>query len=273
MKRVFTAILSALGVYRVAHAVYQLIQYGFDFRLKEKNRMWIRQGAPDGLPVPPSRLVNLVAGHFDVAAFYQNGRLGADCIRAVLEKNGVAINRLVSLLDFGCGCGRILRFWQKLEGPRIHGTDYNRNLVRWCRDHLPFGKFKTNKPHPPLAYEDGEFELIYAVSVFTHLSEEWQIPWMQELRRICQPGGFVLITVHGKSYLQQLPYEEREKFRAGKLAAVREKYSGTNICGVFHPESFVRNVLAEDFLLIDFLPLGAKDANQDMYLLQKPPLS
>jgi SAM-dependent methyltransferase len=213
-----------------------------------------------------------VAGHFDVAAFYQNGRLGADCIRAILEKNGIEINQLVSFLDFGCGCGRILRFWHDLKGTRVHGTDYNRDLVRWCQGHLAFGHFKINKPLPPLDYRDGEFDFIYAISVFTHLAEEMQIPWMQELCRICQPGGYVLVTVHGDNYLHKLPDDERGKFMAGKLAVIREKYSGTNICGVYHPESYVRNVLAEGFSVIDFLPVGAKDANQDMYLLQKPAL-
>jgi SAM-dependent methyltransferase len=218
-------------------------------------------------------LINLVAGHFDVETFYRNGRLGADCIGAILQKNGIEMRRFLSILDFGCGCGRILRFWDKMQGPEIYGSDYNPALVHWCQEHLPFGAFKTNKSHPPLDYPDESFGFIYAVSVFTHFAEELQVPWMRELRRICLPGGYVLITLHGESYLQQLPEAERERFEDGKLAVIREKYSGTNICGVFHPESYVRNILTEGFSVVDFLPLGAKDANQDMYLLRRPPLS
>ena len=273
MKRLFIAVLNALGVYKAAHSLYLMAKYGFDYGLKKKNREWIKKGAPDGLPIPPPRLINLVAGHFDVGAFYRNGRLGADCISAILQKNGIEMHRFLSILDFGCGCGRILRFWDKLHGPEIHGSDYNPALVRWCQGHLPFGEFKTNQSHPPLDYPDESFDFVYAVSVFTHFAEELQIPWMQELWRICLPGGYVLITLHGESYLQQLPMDEREKFDDGELVVIREKYSGTNICGVFHPGSYVRDILAEGFSVIDFLPLGAKDANQDMYLLQKPPLS
>jgi len=273
MKRIFAAILNALGIYRLAHSFYVLARHWLDFRLRRKNREWIRKGAHDGLPIPPPRLVNLVAGHFDVAVFYQNGRLGADCIHAILAKNGIEMNTLPAFLDFGCGCGRIFRFWYGLEGQDIHGSDYNRALVRWCQEHLSFGKFKTNLAEPPLAYEDGKFGFIYAISVFTHLAEELQIPWMEELHRICRPGGFVLISVHGENHLHRLPDKVREKFQAGKLAVVREKHSGTNICGVYHPESYVRNVLAAGFSVVDFVPLGAKDANQDMYLFQKPDLS
>lgn len=275
MKREVADILSALGMYRSIHALYLRARYRLDFRLRnlrKMNRVWIERGAPDGLPLPPPRLVNLVAGHFDVAAFYHNGRLGADCVRTVLENNGIDMEKLFAILDFGCGCGRILRFWQELRGPDIHGSDYNRHLVRWCREHLTFGKFEINNLQPPLPYEDERFGLIYAISVFTHLAEEWQIPWMRELRRVCRPGGFVLITVHGENHLNRVPAEEREKFNAGKLAVVRGKYSGSNICGVYHPESYVRSVLAEGLSVIDFLPLGAQDANQDMYLFRKPAL-
>jgi SAM-dependent methyltransferase len=272
MKRLITGLLNLMGVYRIVFTCYQRLRYVFDSRLRKKNRKWIKQGAPDGLPIPPPRLVNLVSGHFDMHVFYQNGRLGADCIRAILEKNGIELNGLFSFLDFGCGCGRILRFWNELQGPRICGSDYNRDLVAWCRNHLPFGHFQTNKPQPPLDYHDEEFEFVYAISVFTHLAEKWQTPWMKELWRICRPGGFVLFTVHGESYLDRLPDDEKEKFRAGKLAVIRERYTGSNICGVFHPESFVRNVLAAGFSVIDFWPLGAKDANQDMYLFKKSPL-
>jgi SAM-dependent methyltransferase len=207
-----------------------------------------------------------------MAAFYQNGRLGAESIDAVLKKNGIVMSRIFSILDFGCGCGRILRFWNEVSGPKFHGSDYNRKLVRWCRDHLPFGEFKTNKLQPPLDYPEEAFGLIYAISVFTHLDEELQISWIRELRRICRPGGFVLLSVHGENFLDQIPEKEREKFKAGRLAVVRAKYSGTNICGAFHPESYVRHVLAEGFRVIDFIPLGAKDANQDLYLLQRIPL-
>jgi SAM-dependent methyltransferase len=272
MKGLFVAVLNGLGVYRTAHGFYRKITYGFDFRLRKKNRGWIRQGAPDGLPIPPPSLIHLVAGHFDAAAFYQNGRLGADCIGAVLERNGIDMRRILSILDFGCGCGRIFRFWNDVKGPKFHGSDYNRKLVNWCRHYLPFGEFKTNKLQPPLDFPDETFGLVYAISVFTHLGEELQIPWIRELRRICRPGGFVLLSVHGESYLDQMPEKERERFNAGRLAVIRGKYSGTNICGVFHPEPYVRNILAEGFRVLDFVPLGAEDAKQDMYLLQRSPL-
>jgi SAM-dependent methyltransferase len=241
-----------------------------NFSLRAENRRFIKTGAPDGLPLPPPRMINLVAGHFNIRGFYENGLLGADCIRNILKKNNLKMEDFSSILDFGCGCGRIIRHWKTLRESKVYGSDYNRCLVRWCFKNLPFAEFKVNGPRPPLIYRSETFLFIYAISVFTHLSADTQKPWMQELWRVLQPGGYLLMTVHGKSRLQQLQPEDRVRFNAGHLITIREKYSGTNICGAFHPYRFVRETLAKGFTFIDFLPLGAKDASQDMYLLRKP---
>ena len=74
-----------------------------------------------------------------------------------------------SILDFGCGCGRVVRWWRDLPA-EIHGSDFNPTLVRWCRENLPFGVFEVNRPEPPLPYPDDSFDLVYALSVLTHLA-------------------------------------------------------------------------------------------------------
>ncbi|MBL0141897.1 MAG: class I SAM-dependent methyltransferase [Betaproteobacteria bacterium] len=52
---------------------------------------------------------------------------------------------------------------------------------------------------PPLPFPDGAFELIYGVSVFTHFRSDLQDLWLQELRRVTQPGGILLMTTHGQT--------------------------------------------------------------------------
>ncbi len=269
MKCFLIVLLNRLGLVPFVQDRYQSLKYGVNFSLKAENRRFVKRGAPDGLPLPSPRMVNLVAGHFDIREFYENGLLGANCIRHLLGKNDLEMDGFSSILDFGCGCGRIIRHWKSLRGPQIYGSDSNSRLVQWCSKNLFFAEFEVNRPHPPLVYRSETFTFVYAISVFTHLSSDLQKPWMQELWRVLRPGGYLLLTVHGKSRLPQLGPEDREKFNAGHLVTVREKYSGTNICGAFHPYKFVRETLAEGFVIVDFLPRGAKDANQDMYLLQK----
>jgi SAM-dependent methyltransferase len=109
--------------------------------------------------------------------------------------------------------------------------------------------------------------------VFTHLPEDLQQAWIQELARALKPGGFLLITVHGDSHLHQLSQEEQREFQSGQLVVIHEDLGGTNFCGAYHPEQYVRHHLARGFEVVDFVPVGARDADQDIYLLRKPGLT
>jgi SAM-dependent methyltransferase len=227
--------------------------------------------ASDGLPVPPAQLRVRVAGTADVAWFLEGGLLGADSVRDALERHGTRIEELDALLDFGCGSGRVTRNWVHLGGPAVAGSDHDEAAVEWCRCNLAFARFEVNGLAPPLAFEDERFDLVYALSVFTHLTEELQLAWMEELRRVLRPAGFLLVTVHGESYRERLLPHERERFDAGRVVVRWEGVPGTNLCSAFHPPAYVRDVLARGFEFVELAPEGAKgNPHQDLVLLQKP---
>ncbi|WP_406697285.1 class I SAM-dependent methyltransferase [Singulisphaera sp. Ch08] len=224
-----------------------------------------------GPPLPPARLMHLVAASEDVSWFLDGGKQASSSLRAILAKNGVALESLGSILDFGCGAGRVLRHWEKLQGPTLHGTDYNPTLITWCQKNLPFVQFQLNELGGGLAYKDESFDLIYALSVFTHLDEPLQYFWMRELSRILRPGGYLFITTHGEHYLPQLAAEEQERFRRGEIVVVGSRREGSNDCATFHPESYMRSTLAADLEVVDFVPEGALgNPRQDVFLLRKP---
>jgi SAM-dependent methyltransferase len=151
----------------------------------------------------------------------------------------------------------------------LFGVDYNPRLVDWCRANLPFAEFAVNKPASPLNFAEGTFDFIYAISVFTHLTEEKQSYWMGELTRVLKPGGHLLITVHGMTRLHHLTTEQREQFEAGRVVVTNSRYSGRNMCATYHAFSYVRDVLCRNLKVVAFEPGGARDANQDVFLLQK----
>jgi SAM-dependent methyltransferase len=250
------------------------------WRLVEAFRAWrgrgLEQGAriaPDGLPLPPTKLIVLVAGTPEPEWFLESGALAARSIRSALAKAGAELERMGSILDFGCGCGRVLRQWAHLDGPEVWGTDYNERLVAWSRENLPFARVGQNALEPPLPHEDEQFDLVYALSVFTHLPEPLQHAWMAELRRVVRPGGFILFTAHGRRYLERLDEEERERFLAGELVVRWDRVAGTNLCAAYHPESWVQEQLARDLELVELVPEGARgNPHQDLYLLRRPAL-
>ena len=164
-----------------------------------------------------------------------------------------------------------MRHWKFLKGPKLYGTDYNPELISWCQRQLgKLAEFKTNKLTPPLDYANEQFDLIYSISVFTHLTEDLQYAWLNELGRVLKHSGLILITLHGESRLHQLETEEQQRFRAGELIVKQQFAAGSNLCGAYHPEQYVRHHLAQGFEVMDFVPVGVRDADQDIYLLRKP---
>jgi SAM-dependent methyltransferase len=223
------------------------------------------------LPIPPGKLIYLVAGHRDPGAFLESGRGTSNAIRRLLNKHGLKIEQFDSVLDFGCGVGRLMRNWNETQGPKWHGTDYNPNLINWCKTNLTFAEFKVNTLSGQLPYAAESFDFIYVFSVFTHLSEPLQFFWINELSRVLKPGGYLYFTTHGEYYLSCLSEKEREQFLSGELTVRDEDRSGENICGAFHPVSYVQQTLVQDLIVVDFVPGGDQsDSVHDVHLVRKP---
>lgn len=221
--------------------------------------------------VPPSKWIYLVAGHRSASAFLAGGLSASEAIRAVLARNGLRMEQFESVLDFGCGVGRIIRHWNGRQRPVLHGTDYNSDLIDWCRKNLRSFEFRVNTLSGALPYDSETFDFIYSFSVFTHLREPLQFHWIDELSRVLKPGGYVYLTTHGEHYLSALNESEQAQFQKGELVVREEEESGSNRCAVFHPPLYVRDTLTRGGLVLaDFVECGAHgDSMHDVHLLQK----
>jgi SAM-dependent methyltransferase len=103
-------------------------------------------------------------------------------------------------LDFGCGVGRILRPAAAAEpGCELWGCDIDGPSIAWLGDHAPGLHLLTNGARPPLDIAGEHFDLIWAFSVFTHLTDAWSA-WLLELHRLLKPGGRLVATVFGPGH-------------------------------------------------------------------------
>jgi len=273
IKELAKGVLAQLGMLDYCIFLWEDQIKRFD-RARLSRNLWYRmQGAPDGLSIPPAYLIWLVVGTSDIQAFLDAGSTHAhDVIQYILEKSGLALDRFDAILDFGCGCGRIIRYWKDLQHTQVYGTDYNSVLVQWCRQHLPFAQFGTNHLAPPLSFLDEQFDFVYARSVFTHLAQDLQFAWIEELWRVLKPGGHLLITVSGDQFLGYLTSSEAEQYQGGHLVVCAGKMEGKNYCAVYHPPSYVRQELVgKKFRVVNFFPGDADKpyCMQDTYLLRR----
>jgi len=225
-------------------------------------RAWGGSGG-DGLPLPPARYRLMVAGTPGAEWFLSSGQAAAGSIRNAVP---VPLESLGSILDFGCGCGRVVRWWRELPGD-VTGTDFHPGLVAWCRDNLPFGSFDVNDAEPPLRYPDRSFDLVYGLSVLTHLPVESQRRWLDELARVARE--WVVLSVHGGPYRARLTDEEQATFDAGEVVVRWGVVAGTNLCTAFHPRSAFEGLVSPRFELVSYEHQGAKgNPPQDLALLR-----
>jgi SAM-dependent methyltransferase len=254
VKRRVLLLLDRLGLVGPAFRLYEHV-----VALRPTRRL-----AVDGPPLPPRRLMVRVAGTGDADWFLRSGRAGYDAIVA-----HAPLAELESVLDFGCGCGRVTRWWSDFDG-RVAGSDVSAPAVDWCRANLPFGRFEQNALAPPLVFDDESFDLVYALSVFTHLTADLQLAWRDEVRRVLRPGGLLLLTTHGRSYVPRLDEDERVSFERGELVVRWGDVAGTNLCSAYHPEAYLRDTFASGFTFLELEAEGARgNPTQDLVLLRK----
>ncbi|MCP4165058.1 MAG: class I SAM-dependent methyltransferase [Chloroflexi bacterium] len=158
---------------------------------------WYRSRS-NGFPVPPVDLRTRV-GSSSIESYLTQGQRHVYDLQHALGVIGQEFASFQAILEFGCGSGRQTRWLPQLTRNRaaIYGTDLDVPSVAWLQTTFPFGNFSVNGPQPPLPYLDERFDLILAVSVFTHLTETGQLSWLSELRRVTRPGGVLLLTTHG----------------------------------------------------------------------------
>ncbi len=151
-------------------------------------------------PLPPEALVARVGWDLhasDPAAVYeQRGREQWRLIKTLLPDGWTFEGKRV--LDFGCGAGRVVRHALTEDpGGEYWGCDIDGASVEWMRAHLspPLHVLATDE-WPPTQLADGQFDLIYAFSVFTHLLDAWSA-WLLELHRLLARDGVLIVTVFG----------------------------------------------------------------------------
>lgn len=246
----------------------------FRLRLARANR--VDPGVP-ALGLPPPMLRYRVHRAFDSASYLANGRRIARCLLDTLAAHGMLPERLV-VLDFACGPGRVIgELAAAANSCDMHGSDIDAEAIDWAQKNLSaVARFAINTPATPTAYPSGMFDVIYSVSLFTHLDAPAQDEWLAEMARLLKPGGLLLATTHGRSTTgsctaAELAMLARDGFvyrtdRKGrfKVDGLPDFYQTT-----FHTVDYVRQHWARHLVVVEHIE-GGLNGNQDIVVLRKP---
>lgn len=113
------------------------------------------------------------------------------------------------LLDVGCGAGQLVAALSP-QFDEMHGVDISRNRIllaqRAVPEHLPDlaerCTFRVARADEPLPYDEAMFDVVIASAVLEHVVDLFQA--VDELARVCRPGGCVVVTVPNICYLKHV---------------------------------------------------------------------
>jgi SAM-dependent methyltransferase len=155
----------------------------------------------DAPPIPSPELAARIGGAYE--DYEDIGRQQ----RAVLEAHlpaGWSFDGK-RMLDFGCGTGRTLSaFLPEAGRAEFVGCDIHEESIAWARSQLsPPLHFFVCSESPPLEQPDESFDLVYAMSVFTHITDQWS-NWLTELHRVMRPQAIAVISVLGPAIAKRI---------------------------------------------------------------------
>lgn len=167
-------------------------------------------------PLPPASLVERAIATKDMVWFDRSGAISlADWQRALLAV-GRGLEEFPRVMDFGCGCGRVLRHLRGALRPEqeLIGVDVDGEAVAWVNANLAGVEAHQLGHLPPAPIADDSIDLIVNHGVFTHLPEHVQNAWLSDLKRVLRPGGIAILSFHNRGLWQEF----REKVRANGMA-------------------------------------------------------
>ncbi len=133
------------------------------------------------------------------------------------------------LLDAGAGTGLIGEWLAIMGYPNVEALDISAGMLAVARGKNVYAAFHQLALGGPLPFADGQYAGIIAVGVFTtgHVGAEG----LDELIRICQPGGVIVLTVKNTLWHDGFATRVQEFVTQEKIAVAEETQSYVSMPG------------------------------------------
>jgi ubiquinone/menaquinone biosynthesis C-methylase UbiE len=170
------------------------------------------------------RRTNSIAGKATLEGAWHHYRLFGE----LMLSNQLEIKSEHRILDYGCGWGRVLRFFLRdVPESNLAGVDVQEILVDAAREAFPHAALSSFVPNQPIPFADNYFDLAYSISILSHLSEEFHLNCIRDLLRVVKVGGIIINTFLGPAQVKAQIAKPRESSHLwrqfGDLNAVIER--------------------------------------------------
>lgn len=233
---------------------------------------------------PPAHLLQRISNNPSVDVFKSSFEHLRSTVKNHLSAAGADFSSFKSILDLGCGVGRFEFAFKDEFRPdqRIYACEVHRECAEWCQRNINWAETLHTDIEPPLPYADNQFDLVYGLSVFTHLNLDLQFRWAAEVHRILKPGGVAFLTFHGLPFIALFfqDYLRSAATREINLIGDKALFSYLSMSGKKGDEGQVEVASAQNFdfvkeqfssfEILRFLPQSDLAGEQDLYIFRRP---
>jgi ubiquinone/menaquinone biosynthesis C-methylase UbiE len=178
------------------------------------------------------------------------------------------------ILEWGCGVARIIRHIPDLINAtsKVVGCDINNEMTIWNKANIQGIQFDTIDYVPPTLYSNNSFDLIYAISIFTHIEDSQQQSWINEIARVLKPDGVFLFTTHGTNFFNKLSSQQLNSLHQQGSYTVPYTQKGHRMMSTYNLSDMFKKWLESSFDVLEFHEGKTnmhKVGGQDLWIVRK----
>ncbi|MEO8002327.1 MAG: class I SAM-dependent methyltransferase [Arenimonas sp.] len=162
------------------------------------------------------RINCIIDGRDDIFHFFANHELAKNPIREylsdgwrtlselmlLLEKLDRPLLKFASVLEFAAGYGRFTRHLAAVLPERVSCTDIMPGSIDFLREQFGVAGFESSHDPEEVSFPEN-YDLVFVLSMFTHLPIPMWAPWLRVLYGATKPGGLLVISVHNEEFARE----------------------------------------------------------------------
>lgn len=204
-----------------------------------------------------------------VSQYYAVALQQLHAARAFMECLGKA-PETIHFLDFACGYGRLLRFLaHDRRLMQIAAAEIQPRALDWVRERYNVKTLRSTADPAEFRSND-RFDLVWVVSLFSHLPDRLFRSWLGKLAELRASGGMVMFTVHDEALLSpdtKIPESGMLYMDVSENADLGSDIYGTS----FVTENYVREAAQSAVPELELVRLPRlMGFEQDAYVLAEP---
>lgn len=123
-------------------------------------------------------------------------------LMVLLERAGRPLLGMDRVLEFGAGFGRFTRHLGRALPGRVTASDVLPGAAEFLANELGVEAFASSRSPAEIRFPQ-RYDLVFVLSMFTHLPPEQWTPWLTTLAAAVKPGGLLVFTVHNEDFARE----------------------------------------------------------------------